>query len=55
MIGFIDYSQVITTNNCNSIADFHTKSSKSAFTSRCLVTGLNNGYPSAKFSLGISW
>jgi hypothetical protein len=29
--------------------------SKSASTSRCFVTGLNNGYSSAKFSLSVCW
>jgi hypothetical protein len=56
---FIDHSQVITTNYYNSTADFHskslhTKSSNSASTSHCWITGLNNGYSSAKFSLGIA-
>jgi hypothetical protein len=41
-------------NNYNTIADFHTKSSQSTFTSFYLVTGLNNGYSSAMFSLDIS-
>jgi hypothetical protein len=51
---FIDHLQVVTTNNYeyNSIAEFHTKSSKYTFTSRCLVAGLKNGYSSAKFWLG---
>jgi hypothetical protein len=49
-IGSIDHLQVISRNNYNTIADFHTtnhftlKSSQSAFTSRCLVTALNNGF-----------
>jgi hypothetical protein len=51
----IDHLHVVTTNNYYTTADFHTKSSKSAFTSRCLVTGLNNVYSSAKFSLDVSW
>jgi hypothetical protein len=32
----------------------HSTSSKSALTSCCLVTGLNSGYSSAKFSLSVS-
>jgi hypothetical protein len=44
---FLDYLLVVTTNNYNTIADFHTTnhstlSSQSAFTSRYLVTALNN-------------
>jgi hypothetical protein len=46
---FTDHLQAVTTNNYYSIADFHTKSSKSTFTSHCLLTGLNNRYSSAKF------
>jgi hypothetical protein len=54
---WIDYwpLQVVTTNNYNTIADFHTKSSESTFASPYLVTALNNGYSSALFSLDISW
>jgi hypothetical protein len=47
-IGFIDHLHVVTTNNYNSIADFHTLqitrahtksfSARSVFTSSCLVT-----------------
>jgi hypothetical protein len=47
-IEFIDHLQVVTTNNCNAIANIHTlqitrehtKSSQSAFTSRFLVMNL---------------
>jgi hypothetical protein len=51
---FVDHLQVVTTNNYNTIADFHTTdhstlSSQSAFTSCYLVTALNNGYSSALF------
>jgi hypothetical protein len=52
---FHDHLKVVTTNNYNTIADFHTKSSQSSFTSPCLVTHLNNGYSSAVFSLDVSW
>jgi hypothetical protein len=48
--GFIDHLQVVTTNNYNTIANFHTlqittqhvKSFRSAFTSVFPVTDLNN-------------
>jgi hypothetical protein len=46
---FIDHLQVVTTNNHTTIADFHTKSSQSTFTSLYLVTALNRGYSSAVF------
>jgi hypothetical protein len=54
-IGFIDHLQLITTSNCNTIADLHTlqittahaKSSQSAFTSHFPVTDLNRGGSSA--------
>jgi hypothetical protein len=39
---------IYTTNNS-------TLSSQSAFTSRYLVTALNNGYSSALFPLDVSW
>jgi hypothetical protein len=52
---FIDHLQVITTNNYNTIADSHTKSPESAFTSLYLLTALNNDYSSAVFSLDVSW
>jgi hypothetical protein len=57
---FIDYLQVVTTNNYNTVAYFHTTnhftlSSQSAFISRYLVISLNNGYSSTKFSLYVSW
>jgi hypothetical protein len=61
---FIDHLQVVTTNNYNTITDFHTLQittvyAKSfpvcnVFTARFLVTASNNGYSSAsvlKFSL----
>jgi hypothetical protein len=56
---FIDHLQVVTTSNYNTIADFHTTNhsplpSQSAFTSRYLITALNNGYSSAMFSLDAS-
>jgi hypothetical protein len=57
LIGFIEHLQVVTTNNHNTIADFHTlrittshaKSfpACSVFTRRFLVTASNNGYSSA--------
>jgi hypothetical protein len=48
--GFIDHLQVVTISNDYAIANFHTiqvtrtraESSQSAFTSRFLVTDLNN-------------
>jgi hypothetical protein len=52
---FIDHLQVVTTNNYDTIADFHAKSSLSDFTSRYLVTTLNNGYSFAVFLLDIFW
>jgi hypothetical protein len=57
---FIDHLQFITTNIYNTIADFHTTnhstlSSQSAFTSRCLVTVLNDSYFFVLFSLDFSW
>jgi hypothetical protein len=56
----IDHLQIVTTNNYNTIADFHitnysTLSSQSAFTSRYLVKTLNDGYSSAVFSIDVSW
>jgi hypothetical protein len=51
---FIDHLNVINTNKCNTIADFHTKSSQSTFTSLYLVTALNNGYSFAVFPLDFS-
>jgi hypothetical protein len=55
MIRFIDYLQIVTTGNYGIIAKLHNlqitkahaKSSQSAFTSRFLVTYLNNGDSSA--------
>jgi hypothetical protein len=41
---FTDHLEVVTTNSYNSIADFHTKPSQSAFTSLYLVTALHNGF-----------
>jgi hypothetical protein len=52
---WIDHIQVVTANNYNTVADFHTKCSQSAFTSIYLVTALNNGYSSAVFPLNVSW
>jgi hypothetical protein len=56
MNGFVDhlYTPFGYTSNYKTIADFHTKSSQSAFTGRCLVTALNNGCSSAMCSLGVS-
>jgi hypothetical protein len=52
---FTDHLQVVTTNNYNIIADLHTKSSQSTFTSLYLVTALHNCDSSAVFSLDVSW
>jgi hypothetical protein len=52
---YTDHLQVVTTNNYNTIACFHTKSFQSIFTSLYVVTALNNGYSSAVFSLDVSW
>jgi hypothetical protein len=53
IIGFIDYLQVVTTNNYNTIVDFHTLQITTAFFPACavfirhfLVTDSNNGYSS---------
>jgi hypothetical protein len=54
-IGFIDHLRVVTTNNYNTISNFHTsqittahpKSLQSAFTSLFPVTDVNNGNSSA--------
>jgi hypothetical protein len=60
LIGFIDHLQIVTTNNCYIIADFHTtnlstlKPSQSISTSLYLVTALYSGYSSAVFSLDVS-
>jgi hypothetical protein len=64
IIGFIDYLQVVTTNNYNTIVYFHTLQIStvhaksfpacSVFTTRFLVTVSNDGYSSAsalKFTL----
>jgi hypothetical protein len=60
LIEFIDHLQVVTTNNCNAIADFHTSqnhavlSSPQGFYKRFLVKASNNSYSSVsvlKFSL----
>jgi hypothetical protein len=55
--GVIDhlYKSLGTTSNYSANSNLHTKnhsalSSQSAFTSRCLVTALNNGYFSASCS-----
>jgi hypothetical protein len=53
IIGFIDRLHIVTTNNCNTIANSHTlritaaNPSHFAFTSRFQVTDLNNGDSSA--------
>jgi hypothetical protein len=52
---FIDHLQVVTTNNYNTISDFHLEFSQSSFTSLYLVTVLNNGYSSVVFLLDVSW
>jgi hypothetical protein len=57
---FIDHLQVVTTNNYNTIADFHATNHSALFSmyvfpSRYLVTDLNSGYSSALFSLNVSW
>jgi hypothetical protein len=52
---FVGHLQGVATNNHNTITDFHTtnyctlKSSQPDFTSRYLVTALNNGHSSAMF------
>jgi hypothetical protein len=56
---FIDHLQVVTTNNYNTIADFHnrnhfTLSPLSLLSFVYLVTALHNGYSSAVFLLDIS-
>jgi hypothetical protein len=55
VIGFIDYLQIVTASNYNTIASLHTlqitavhaKPSQSASTSRFQVSDLNNGESSA--------
>jgi hypothetical protein len=55
VIGFTDHLQIVTTSNYDAIANLytlqiteaHATSSQSAFTSRFLVTDLNNGDSSA--------
>jgi hypothetical protein len=50
VIGFIDHLHIVTTNNYNALANScarllttaHTKSSQFVFTSRFLITDLNN-------------
>jgi hypothetical protein len=56
---FTDHLQVVSRNNYNIMGDFHTAYHstlffQSAFTSRCLVIALNNGYSCAIFSLDVS-
>jgi hypothetical protein len=54
-IGFIDHLEVVTTNNCNTMANLyrHYKimlslfPARGVFTSSCLVMASNNGYSSA--------
>jgi hypothetical protein len=59
VIGFIDHSQVVTSNTYNTVTDFHTtKHSTLEFSSLLLlvfVTALNNGYSFTVFSLSVSW
>jgi hypothetical protein len=57
---FIDHLEVVTTNNYNTIADFHTTNHSSLsilsiFTGLYLVTALNNGCSSVVLSLDVSW
>jgi hypothetical protein len=51
----VEWFTFTSTINHQQFTITHNTSSESAFTSRCLVTGLNNGYSSAKFSLSVSW
>jgi hypothetical protein len=52
IIGFIDTLQVITTDNYDTIANFHTTNNSTiGLLSLYLIIGLNNGYSSAGFSL----
>jgi hypothetical protein len=51
---FIHHLELVATNNYYTIADFHIKSSQSAFTSLYLVTSVQNGYSSAMSSLDVS-
>jgi hypothetical protein len=62
----INHSHVVTTNNYKSLTGLYIlkitvttahkiKSSISAFTSRCWVTGLNNGFAFTMFQLPVSW
>jgi hypothetical protein len=57
--GFIDHLQVVTPNNYDTLANFHTTNhsefSQSLSTSLYLVTALHNDYSSAVPSLGIFW
>jgi hypothetical protein len=52
---FIDYLPVVTTNNYNTIADFHTTNDsklsflRSTFTSLYVATALHNDYSSTVF------
>jgi hypothetical protein len=52
---FTDHLHVVTTNNYNSIADLHTKSSQSISTSFYLVTALYNDNSFTTSSLYVSW
>jgi hypothetical protein len=59
VIGFIDHVQVVTTNECNTVADFHTANHSTLDLLSLLllifVTALNNGYTFTVFSLSVSW
>jgi hypothetical protein len=59
VIGFTDHVQVITTNNYNTVADFHTTNHSTlnllSLLALVFVATLNNGYSSAMFSLSVSW
>jgi hypothetical protein len=46
---FIDHLQVVTTDNYNTIANIHTKSSQSTLTSFYLATALSNGCSTRHF------
>jgi hypothetical protein len=60
--GFIDHLQMVTISNYGVITNFHTsqitgahaKSSQSPFTSRFVVTDLNNGESTASLPMSLS-
>jgi hypothetical protein len=56
---FTDHLQAVTTNNYNTVADFHTTNHSTlnllSVLSLVFVTPLNIGYSSAMFSLPDSW